>query len=353
MEKFTKLLEKENVALVMREHLKPVEGEDAIIYPPTYADIGYNIDTIPNKEKPVGNVCVIDSVGSQANRMEPIFKNEPFASLVPRISIEIHEKGKDDVIDTVNILDAGHRIADAVVRFSNMADDIEEAFNQAKIGNALPLAKMAPTSLVFGCWDSRGTGVKIKRIVRSTIRAHDVSQLTRSAAYFVPTDQYAGSGAISEKDQIDADKASAAKPAKASTVGLANALSNRSHGGILLSKDSRLLKESVLSLSALRQLRANVNDNQTKTLQKYILGLSLIAVATPQEHLLRMGCELTRDPEQSVAWNLVKNSGIREEIELNPTEILSFAKEAATNFVVGNSRTATFDAKKAREALSK
>jgi CRISPR-associated protein Csb1 len=57
------------VALVLREHLMPVEGEDAVFFPPTYADVGYNIDELSDGTK----VATIDSVGSQANRMEPVF----------------------------------------------------------------------------------------------------------------------------------------------------------------------------------------------------------------------------------------------------------------------------------------
>jgi CRISPR-associated protein Csb1 len=38
------------------------------VFPPTYADIGYNIDLLSDDTK----VCTIDSVGSEANRMEPV-----------------------------------------------------------------------------------------------------------------------------------------------------------------------------------------------------------------------------------------------------------------------------------------
>src|SRR5262244_3504998 len=78
------------VALHLKQKLLPVEGEGAVIFPPTYA-VGegkspYNIDTLSDGTK----VCTIDSVGSQANRMEPIFKavglgepDNPLAKLVP------------------------------------------------------------------------------------------------------------------------------------------------------------------------------------------------------------------------------------------------------------------------------
>lgn len=66
-------------ALVMRQWLVPVEGRDAVIFPPTYPieqnKPGYNIDRF---EQDRSSVCQIDSVGSQANRIEPIFKREPY-----------------------------------------------------------------------------------------------------------------------------------------------------------------------------------------------------------------------------------------------------------------------------------
>src|SRR5207302_7815529 len=73
------------VALHLKQKLLPVEGEGAVIFPPTYADIGYNIDLLEDGTK----VVTVDSVGSQANRMEPIFKRPPYSSLVPQIEIEI------------------------------------------------------------------------------------------------------------------------------------------------------------------------------------------------------------------------------------------------------------------------
>jgi CRISPR-associated protein Csb1 len=344
------LLDKKNVALVIKESLNPVEGKESIIYPPTYADIGYNIDPIKKDEKIVGNVCTIDSIGSQANRMEPIFKKEPYKELIPHIMVQI--KKKDEVIDEVDILDAGHRIADAVVRFSNLGPEIERAFTDADRGDRSTLARLSPTSLIFGCWDSRGTGCKVPRIVRSTIRAHNVDPLTRSAVYFAPTD-YAEAGAMSEKEAMGVEKASATKPAKASTVGLANALANKSHGGVLLSQESLLIKESVLSLSALRQNRVKGDDDATRQLQEYLLGLSLVAITAPQENLLRMGCELTTDPDNVSSWILVKNDGTRGDINLDAYKIIRFAREKANEFGIMEPRTVIFDPESAKKALAK
>ena len=128
----------------------PVEGESGVIFPPTYAmgdgKSPYNIDVLSDGTK----VCTIDGVGSQANRMEPIFKAakagepNPLSKLVPQIDIAYgNEK-------TVSILEAGHRLGDAVVRSSELKDEAQKAFKLfLDTGDASALAKLSPTSLVF------------------------------------------------------------------------------------------------------------------------------------------------------------------------------------------------------------
>src|SRR3954453_20228458 len=94
-------------ALVIREYLQPVEGQDGVLFPSTFAEGngfpgGYNI--VGEGEK---SDCLIDTVGSQANRIEPLFANPPFDVLVPQVFVKAGEK-------EVNILDAGHRAGDAL-----------------------------------------------------------------------------------------------------------------------------------------------------------------------------------------------------------------------------------------------
>src|SRR5580692_6139413 len=113
------------VALHLKQTLLPVEGEGGVIFPPTYADVGYNIDTLSDGTK----VATVDSVGSQANRMEPIFKaakagqpGNPLSKLVPQIDIAY---GNEKI---ASILEAGHRLGDAVVRSSELTDAAPKAF---------------------------------------------------------------------------------------------------------------------------------------------------------------------------------------------------------------------------------
>jgi CRISPR-associated protein Csb1 len=326
-------------ALVMRQWLEPVEGKDAVIFPPTYAKpermrdedwLGYNIDRFDDGT----SVCQIDSVGSQANRMEPIFKREMYQHLVPQVVVKVRDT-------FINLLEAGHRAADAIVRFSDLAPELQAAFTAVRDGDATRLAKFAPTSLVFGAWDSRGTQVKLPRIVRSVIRAFNVKPLHRSAQYIPPVD-YIASGLLDTpegKQQQDA----------MSKLGLSHAPAAWSHGGVLV--EGQIRRDATLNLAALRALRAG-DDADPLPLRRYILGLSLVAFTAPQETFLREGCQLVPDPQRPADWSLVKHDGSRDsQFRLSHEQALDYATAAAQSFGVGQSRMATFNPAAARAEL--
>ncbi len=183
------------VALHLKQTLLPVEGDGGVIFPPTYADVGYNIDELSDGTK----VATIDSVGSQANRIEPIFKHKPLAALVPQVEIGY---GNEKVL---SIFEAGHRLGDAVIRSTELQEPAQAAFRLfLDNGDASAIAKLAPTSLVFGVWDSRDTQAKLPRIVQSVVRAWDVTKLTRSAQYN-PALDYAALEVFSEEDKQKAE----------------------------------------------------------------------------------------------------------------------------------------------------
>ena len=344
-------------ALVMRQYLKPVEGDNAVIFPPTYKGSdnkgSYNIvklDAFEQNPK-IHNVCVIDSVGSQANRMEPLFKTPLYAGLVPHIIVKVMKQAVKDqekgaLVEEIDLLDVGHRIADAVVRFSSGADGIREAFRSIQ-KDATKMAELAPTSLIFGCWDSRESQVKLPRIIRSTIRAYNVHPLNRAAQYFAPVKHYEEAGV--EKAQMDKKEG---KTKKGSTLGFYdNPSSDEGIGGVLLDSSSQIIRDTVLSLSALRALRSESDEN-TEKLRRYLFGLSLVAVTAPQSPLLRMGCELTLDPKAPVQVEIVGCDGSRQPFDLSPEGALQFAMDAAEKFGVKKEpQVFTFDPKKANEKL--
>ena len=92
------------IALILKQKLLPVDGEGGIIFPPTYADIGYSIDELSDGTK----VAQVDSVGSQANRMEPVFKLDKHKNLVPQIEFVLG-KDADGQERRTTIFDLAHR----------------------------------------------------------------------------------------------------------------------------------------------------------------------------------------------------------------------------------------------------
>lgn len=329
--------ESDVAAIVMRQWLEPVGGKDSVIFPPTYAPppgvrdeewIGYNIDSLSDGH----NVCQIDSVGSQANRMEPIFKNGVYSKLVPQVIIKAGDR-------EINLLDAGHRAADAIVRFSTLSEELKDAFGKYRnSGNADALAKIAPTSIVFGSWDSRATQAKLPRIVGSVIRAYDVDVLHRSAQYMTIAGEI-----------IEGGEAEVATTGPKAQLGLAHVPAVRKHGGVRVRGEIR--RDATLNLTAVRALKSS-DDGMTLKLRRYILGLALVAITWPQETFLREGCLLVTDPKHPAEWQLVRNDGSREAFSLQHSEAIDFAGMAAEEFGVGTSRTGTFDSKAAKKAIA-
>src|SRR5207245_1604681 len=196
----------------------------------------------------------IDSPQSQGNRIEPKFKKKiKNGTLVPQIEIKV---GKE----TVNLLDAGHRAADAVVRMSSLADRFHNAFVAARSRNYFELAKYAPTSLVFGVWDSRSTYEKRQRIVKAYVRATNVFERSRSAQY-TPAVDYIGVGALG--DEVEKEEGG---KNNLSAEGMKHALSTQTVGGVMLTPGSKLVRTVNVNLAAIRELRG-ASDEQTEVLQ--------------------------------------------------------------------------------------
>ncbi len=325
-------------ALVIREYLMPVEGQDAVVFPPTFADIGYNIDYEDAKDKSGHNIALIDSIGSQANRIEPMFANAEYRELVPQIIIKAGEKD-------INLLDVGHRAGDALVRCSGLQEELHGAFLDVIKGNALPLAKIAPTSLLFGVWDSRDTQAKLPRLISSTIRAYDVRKLTRSATYFPPVDYTV------EEIFTEAEKQKAEGDAKnpLSKRGFVNALATSTHGGIIAENGIR--RDAVLALAALKLLKAG-NEDDTLKLQRYILGLALTAFTKLPLGYYRQGTILVLDPQKEQEFFQVNLQGKKEPCTLTHNDALEFARQAAKNFGVEKNREVYFDKTLAKKDIT-
>ena len=322
------------VALCLTQRLEPVQGKAGIVYPPTYANIGYNIDALPGGAL----VALLDSVGSQANRMEPIFKQpvgNDIQHLVPQITIKLKSERR-------SLLDLAHRAADAVVQSCpTLRKPFDDAFEALRIGNAWPLCALAPTSLVFGVWDSRGaSGEKRPRLVRSVIRAWDVAELHAAAQYnsvWKALDE--GQRGELEKEAKKKDKTDLAKAGFKDAPAVFrkskdNTKKERVLGGVLV--NDRIEREVTVNLVALRNLFGANKEKQDRTmeLRQYLLALTLLASTGPPESFLREGCLLTC-PDMEDRWRIVPRRGQSYCVVFGKEErgvIETFALQAAQKF---------------------
>ncbi len=326
------------VALHLKQKLLPVgaiESECGIIFPPTYADIGYNTDLLSDGTR----VATIDSIGSQANRMEPLFgEGGPLAQLVPQIKIKINDG------TTVSIFYLPHRAADATLQSSpGLAERAAKAFSALKQGNAAPLCALAPTSLVFGVWDSRGTGEKRPRLVRSVIRAWNV-EMFHAAAQFNSVWKK-----LDELQQKDLKKEAEKKKVDLSVKGLADAPATfrktkvpqyrdgapnpdaRVLGGVLVK--GPIEREVTVNLVALRGLRGAEGD-ETKHLRRYLLGLTLLAATHEMDLFLREGCLLRFATNEEEVWHALPRRGDPQPIDFANAHgiVKMYTEEAAKHF---------------------
>jgi CRISPR-associated protein Csb1 len=178
-----------------RRRLQPAGGEGDKVFPPTFAGAVYAIEhrRVPGREQAV--TCVLlDSVQSQANRMELALQEAVDAGKIKLPTVEVdfteHDPTGDieadrkagrliDAVGKVTSLQVPHRLADAILRDSDLdgvafrKSDWGRALNQVSLANATPLLELCPTALVFGMWDSTGPkgglGPKFERAMVSEI----------------------------------------------------------------------------------------------------------------------------------------------------------------------------------------
>lgn len=277
-------------AIRIVETLEPAGGKDIPVFPASYAgandqsppvydlagiEYGNHEETVRVKNSTTrvrqilrARLCAIDSPQSQANRMEPAFlESDELKALVPQGAATIPRREMHD--DSVLLLP--HRVADFRVRLSNRANAVNSAITSFQKGNALPLLRLFPTSLVFGFWNSRGEeehGVKHARMLLSRIDAHDVIPCRRHSLYSGPysKDEFAEVVLEREMSREEGDKLS--------KEGFSNAPSD-ALGGVIV--QGKIERTSVLSFSDI----ARINCELTKPEEKEVLPAE--AVAEPTE----------------------------------------------------------------------
>lgn len=371
------------VAITLTEVLEPSEGNDAIIFPPTFAVKGaaypYQLDWLDGrplkeaardsaqdkvqqtrsfrspqeaaKEGLEVNHCLIDSVGSQANRMESEFKKAPLSALVPQITIMLNDK------TSANLLDVGHRIADGAVRFSGLREEVTRAIEELRdSANAEALARLAPTSLIFGFWDSRPdtTMYKFGRMLSSTIRATNVGIVKRSAQFnpaFDPTQlELADELHAGETESQDTLGKAADDKDPLSKLGLRAAPAVDTHGGVRVF--GQIIRRTQINLVRLRALavtkEGKIDEPETLKLRRYILGLALVAARVQANYELREGC-LLRCVQS--AFHLIYPDSENKPFQWHRKEAFTYAQQSAKAFGIGAGKSVDFDVKAAKAGV--
>jgi CRISPR-associated protein Csb1 len=301
------------VAFVATQRLRPAEGPGTPFFPPTY--LGTN-DRPTYCISPLGegkNLCTVDSVQSQANRVEEAFLAEPYRSLIRKV--EITAKLPNEGSRTLDMLQLGHRLADAAVTFSTLAEQAHAAMRSFATGPD-EIAKLSPMSLLCGVWESRGEGtqLKIPRAFSATITAHHVRELRRMATFtgsFWSKELGLGGGTRSVE-------------------GLDPVPAGEALGGVVA--EGEIVRTATLNLVALRQNCKVVPGESASAAARYVFGLGLVAMTMQPQTFLRQGCLLVADGEESL--RIVTRSGQEQSLALNHEDALGFAKGAAGEFGV-------------------
>ena len=298
------------VALTYRQELAPIEGSGARIHPPTYPvprpknarkdepRTRYDINEYGDGTR----FCDLDTVQSQANRMEASYRGA-LADLIPRHAVEAGGH-------RVDLTELPHRLADASIRATALAGDIRVCFESFAAGDAVPLARLGPTSLVYGAWDSRDTRVSVKRFVGSRIEAHDVVECTRSVQYSAVF----GQGELGFSDS---------EWSKAANAGLAPALANGCPGGIVVR--GGIHQSASIQLDVPRRYRTK---DRSAVLPGYLLGLALGGLLTGgRRYHLRSGCALV--PSGAPEWRALSGEGEPRPVELDAKALLEELRDLA------------------------
>ncbi|PWC35928.1 type I-U CRISPR-associated RAMP protein Csb1/Cas7u [Azospirillum sp. TSO35-2] len=174
-----------------RRRLQPVGGPGDKLHPPTYPGEGKNNPPPRHafERRRIGERevwCVlIDSVQSQANRMEEALLEAARAGRIPlpRLSVDFAAAGLNS-IGEITSLDAPHRVFDAILRDSLLdgkpfqKSPLGERLKQATSKDATAILEASPSALLFGVWNSTGEGgglgAKFPRAVVSEIIGIDV-----------------------------------------------------------------------------------------------------------------------------------------------------------------------------------
>lgn len=332
-----------------RRRLQPAGGEGDKVFPPTFAGAVYAIEQrrVPGRDAPV--TCVLlDSVQSQANRMELALQDAidagkiqmpllvvDFSAWGPTGDVDADKKAERliDAVGKVTSLQVPHRLADAILRDSEIngvafrKSEKGKALNQVSFANATPLFELCPTALVFGMWDSTGPkgglGPKFERAMVSEAVGvgAEVGDLRRG----VRRDPLEIRAAVKVKKAADKSWTIATSEAKGKDI---VAPSGVNHSSVPFPKqrdgktdentyDGATIEyaeqTTTLSLICLRRLRfpidGSVNPATDATARTLLAALGLCAATLAFESGMALRSRCLLWPAEPMEWELLDRPG--------------------------------------------
>ncbi len=311
-----------------RTILQPAGGPGDKVFPPTYAGAVYARETrrLPERAEPVDCV-LLDSVQSQANRMEEALQQAVDEGRIKIPVIEVDFRGNDLLteIGKITSLQAPHRIADEILRYSLHG---EEAFRKSEVGkrldsvslwNATPLYQLCPTALIFGIWDSTGPrgglGAKFARAIVSEIVGIDAVFGVKTSSRIDPLQVRAAvkvkKGNDGSWEIIDDPKTKGTvSPSEVNHGNIPPDISENA-GGVTISSAEQMI---VLSLPALRRLHFPIDNtglnNEVDQAGRIVLAaLSLCAAALASEKGFDLRSRCLLWPSEGLTWEILDKPG--------------------------------------------
>lgn len=363
--------------------LEPLDGPGGKIFPPTYAprdgaDTKYATETrkVRGADGETREVCavVLSSVADLANRQELALldaaRSEELS--LPVVSTDFSGAEGVEGLDRISSLEAPHRIFDSLLRDSLLdgrlfrMSDPGRAITEATTSNAAAVYHWAPSTLLFGGWDSTGPkggrGSKYERAITSEIVALDIALGVKTSSRIDPAGAELKAGPVYEAAvddptselawTLDRDEAVGGpeKPAlvKGGGEGAAGRPSQVNHGNITPSIDdtaggvtaARIELSTVLSFIQLRRLRFPVDHTGTPLDASRrrdaeaaaraaiaALGLAAAVLAYEEGFDLRSRCVLTAVDDQE--FELIRRgSAPNSTFTLDRDEALALVAEA-------------------------
>lgn len=326
--------------------LQPLEGPGGKIFPATYANGVYAVEKrriVNDKGEETEVDCVlIDSVQAQSNRGELALKAaiERNKLSLPLVEVDFSAvTGLRTPVENQTSLDVPHRLADAILRDSELPDgtrfsksDYAKRWSRSNLWDATAVYEYCPTALVFGMWGSPekpgGLGAKFERAYVSEIIAVDVERVEKRFGFRI--DPLGSSKNVGLKEKPDGSFDVGTGKTRPSELNHGNIPFESTNAGI---RCRYAEQATVISLGALRKLRFPVNGNETSAVNEagrtVLAALALCAGVLSSEAgtSLRSRCQLV--PESERVWELIDKPGAKARTyQLNGEEVIALLNAA-------------------------